>query len=108
MIRITEEEYKNLQPGIGRVFVIPDMDSHVDSSTGIQVVRDESEQEFGRVWRVSPDVWKHNVDIIPGAGVVYAKTSMEVFEVEVEGQITVRIRSVFWQDIAGIINSQRN
>lgn len=108
MIRITEEEYKNLQPGIGRVFVIPDMDSHVDSSSGIQVVRDESEQEFGRVWRVCPSVWKHNGDIVPGAGVVYAKTSMEVFEVEVDGQVTLRVRSVFWQDIAGIIHIEKS
>lgn len=108
MIRITEKEYKALQPGIGRVFVIPDMDSHVDSSSGIQVVRDESEQELGRVWRVCPSVWKHNVDIVAGAGVVYAKTSMEVFEVEVDGEVTVRIRSVFWQDIAGIVNTEKS
>jgi hypothetical protein len=101
MIKVTESEFKKMQPGINRVLVIPETDNHVDSVTGIQVVRDESEREQGVIIAVSEEA--KDAGYKKGDHIVYAKTSMEVFVCEVTSGDSVteqRLRVIDWHDIA--------
>jgi len=101
MIIVTEKEFKAMQPGLNRVLVIPDVDDHVDAATGIQIARDESEREQGIIVASSDDAVKAGYKV--GDHIVYARTSMEVFECGVnfgDRVNTLRLRVVDWHDIA--------